>query len=86
MKYKDGLNIDVYGTKRWYLNGQQHRTDGPAEEFANGDKLWWLNGKLHRDGGPAIDANGYKAWYLNGQQLTEAEIRTVQLQKIMEKF
>jgi hypothetical protein len=27
------------------LNGQQHRTDGPAVEDADGDKEWWLNGQ-----------------------------------------
>ena len=39
----DGLNIDSNGTKRWYLNGKQHRTDGPAVEFKDGTKLWYLN-------------------------------------------
>ena len=32
------------GTKAWYINGKQHREDGPAIEYANGSKEWWLNG------------------------------------------
>jgi hypothetical protein len=30
----------------WFnLNGDLHREDGPAEEWANGDKYWYINGK-----------------------------------------
>ena len=38
--------VKVYpnGHKEWYLNGQLHREDGPALEWANGDKWWCLNG------------------------------------------
>ena len=38
--------IDKDGTK-WYRNeqGQLHRTDGPAVEWADGSKEWWVNGK-----------------------------------------
>ena len=39
----DGLNIDSNGVKRWYLNNQLHRTDGPAIEYYNGYKYWFLN-------------------------------------------
>jgi hypothetical protein len=35
------------GTKEWWLNGELHRTDGPAVEEANGTKEWWLNGELY---------------------------------------
>jgi len=62
--------VRVYddGTKSWFLNGQRHRVDGPACEWANGDKSWWLNDQLHRVDGPAIeDADGSKRWYLNGE-------------------
>ena len=38
--------IDKYGTKRWYLNGKKHRTDGPAVEYSDGTKYWWLNNEL----------------------------------------
>ena len=30
----------------WYnLNGELHREDGPAIEFADGDKSWYINGQ-----------------------------------------
>jgi len=61
--------IDEYGTK-WYYNeqGQLHRTDGPAVEYANGDKSWWVNDQRHRTDGPAVEyANGDKEWWVNCQ-------------------
>jgi len=65
---KDGLTIDEYGTKHWYLNGKLHRTDGPAIEYTSGTKHWYLNGKLHRTDGPAIEyTDGHKRWYINGK-------------------
>ena len=33
------------GNKHWILNGQFHRTDGPAWEGYDGSKEWWINGK-----------------------------------------
>ena len=43
--------VKVYqcGHKEWYLNGKQHREDGPAVEYANGDKSWYLNGKCYTE-------------------------------------
>ena len=71
--------IDEDGNKRWYLNGELHREDGPAIEYADGTKRWYLNGKLHREDGPAYEeANGYKSWYLNGQKYTEEEFALLQ--------
>ncbi len=56
------------GTKEWFLNGELHRTDGPAIERADGSKEWCLNGELHRTDGPAIEgADGSKVWYLRGR-------------------
>ncbi len=73
---KNGLIIDEYGTKRWYLNGERHRTDGPAIEYPNGTKYWYLNDKQHRTDGPAVvRSNGSKAWYLNGECLSEENHR-----------
>jgi hypothetical protein len=67
IEYKDG-------TKEWFLNGERHRTDGPAIEWSNGTKEWWLNGYLHRTDGPAIEySNGTKEWWLNGKKLTQEE-------------
>ena len=66
--------IDRNGHKYWLLNGELHRTDGPAVEYANEDKIWYSNGKVHRADGPAIErANGSKSWYLNGDMLSEEE-------------
>ena len=81
---KDGLTIDEYGTKHWYLNGKYHRTDGPAIEYINGDKHWFLNGKRHRTDGPAIEYyNGTKYWYINGVELSEEEyLRTTRKNKL----
>lgn len=56
--------IDSDGNKRWWLNGELHRTDGPAVEHADGSKAWYLNGGFHRVGGPAIEeCNGHKEWW-----------------------
>jgi hypothetical protein len=61
------VNVNEYGTKRWYLNGNLHRTDGPAIEYVSGSKEWYLNGNLHRTDGPAVElASGSKSWFLNG--------------------
>ena len=70
--------VKVYdnGDKDWYLNGERHREDGPAVEWASGGKWWYLNGKRHREDGPAVEwASGSKEWYLNGEQLTETEFK-----------
>ena len=62
------VTVDDCGTKWWYFNGQLHREDGPAVEWADGTKYWHFNGKIHREDGPAIEwADGDKLWYLNGQ-------------------
>jgi endo-1,4-beta-mannosidase len=65
---RNGLHINANGSKRWFLNDQLHRTDGPAIEYADGDKFWYLNDRLHREDGPAVVwADGSKYWYLNHQ-------------------
>ena len=70
MKNYIKYEVKVYanGDRSWYLNGEQHREDGPAVEYPNGDKYWCLNDKLHREDGPAVEYDGGdKAWYLNGK-------------------
>jgi hypothetical protein len=37
--------IDANGNKWWHLNGEFHRTDGPAIEYIDGYKYWYINGK-----------------------------------------
>ena len=55
------------GVKKWQLNGEPHRTDGPAIEFPDGYKAWYLNGERHRTDGPAIETpEGDKEWYVDG--------------------
>jgi hypothetical protein len=67
---KNGLEIDQYGHKRYYLNGQLHRADGPAIEFTDGSKVWYIHGHLHRLDGPAVDYSyGNKYWHLHGKYL-----------------
>ena len=63
------MSTDYLTVKTKVVNkdGQRHRVDGPAVEYANGIQEWWLNDKLHRTDGPAITfANGNKWWYQNG--------------------
>ena len=67
----EGAKVEIYadGSQRWFLNGQLHRTDGPAEIYADGSQVWWLNRQLHRTDGPAeIYADGSQRWWLNGQR------------------
>jgi len=73
----DGMHTNVNGTKYWYLNGERHRTDGPAIEYADGDKYWYLNGECHREDGPAIEwTDGTKSWYLNGCKVNMEDVIT----------
>ena len=67
--YKE-YQVRVYKDKtEWYLNGELHREDGPAVEWANGSKQWYLNGNRHRENGPAVEwFNGFKSWWLNGNR------------------
>ncbi len=62
------VTVDKVAT-RWYNEqGQLHREDGPAYEWADGSKSYWKNGKLHREDGPAVEgANGTKSYWLNGK-------------------
>ena len=68
----ESICITAYnGTRRWYLNGQYHREDGPAIEYSDGSKVWYLNGRFHRVGGPAIiRKNGETEWWINGNRVT----------------
>lgn len=69
---KSICEIDSDGTKRWYLNGEFHREDGPAVEYTNGDNIWFFHGKIHRKDGPAVKfANGDTIWFLHGEMHRE---------------
>ena len=68
---------DADGDKHWLLNGERHRTDGPAIEDPNGDKRWYLNGNFHRTDGPAVEySDGTKYWYLNDERVQMEDVFT----------
>jgi hypothetical protein len=68
------IEIDTFGTTRYYWNGQYHREDGPAVEYVDGHKEWFLHDQLHREDGPAIEwTNGSKAFYLQDEIYSEEE-------------
>ena len=75
LKYR--VEVDAFGTREFYnSDGQLHRTNGPAIEYANGTKYWYQNGACHRIDGPAIEwDSGGKAWFINGKILTEDEFK-----------
>ena len=51
------------GDKWYYLDGEQHREDGPSIERSNGDKHWYLNG---------VTCN--KKWFLkNPEKIAEMQ-------------
>ena len=65
------MRVDKYGIKKWYLNSNLHREDGPAVEWSSGSKWWYLHGERHREGGPAIEkSSGTKFWYLHGKEFS----------------
>jgi hypothetical protein len=69
------VKVSEDGDRHWYLNGERHREDGPAIEYANGDRFWYLHGKLHRTAGPAVEfADGTPYWFLHGNQVTEEAV------------
>jgi hypothetical protein len=41
---RDPAMIFTNGSKFWCIDGEIHRTDGPAAEFSNGKVAWYLNG------------------------------------------
>ena len=70
MENKPICEIDVYGTKRWFLNGIYHREDGPAIEHHDGTKYWFKCGATHRLDGPAIIYHdGRVNWCVNGYSI-----------------
>ena len=76
MTNKPICETDGNGTKHWWLNGNLHRTDGPAVEYANGTKEWYLNDKLHRTDGPAVVRANDTEWRLNGERVTMEDVIT----------
>ena len=78
--------IDKDGNKEWFLNGEYHREDGPAIEFANGNKAWYLHGKYHREDGPAFEGYPgyigiYQKWYLEDEEVQPEDVVDYNLAK-----
>lgn len=44
---KKEIDLYVGGDKRWFLNSNVHRVDGPAYEGHYGYKEWWLEGDYY---------------------------------------
>jgi hypothetical protein len=62
-----GPALITYERSAWYLNGDKHRTDGPAIALRNGTQEWYQFDRLHRIDGPAVIlSNGMMSWYLRG--------------------
>jgi len=60
------------GTKIWLVNGERHREDGPACEWAFGTTEWYIKGKHHREDGPAVESqDGTRGWFLHGERHRE---------------
>ena len=58
--------------RSWWRNGELHREDGPAAEWADGTRHWWVNGRLHREDGPAVEyAEGSREWWVDGKRTTQ---------------
>jgi len=82
MKEQPECVVDEYGNMEWFLNGELHREDGPAVEYASGTKEWWLHGKRHREDGPAIEeADGTKQWWLNYEKVHPEQIVDLHLSR-----
>ena len=76
--------IRTDGTQTWYVNGQRHRTDGPAVVNADGDQEWWVNGQRHRLTGPAVIwTNGKKSWFINDCNITDEVEKWLQQQGVV---
>ena len=49
------VTVDEIGTVEWYNeNGQRHREDGPAIEWADGTVEWWLHNVKYPPTGPIM--------------------------------
>ena len=79
------MNGQVFfdGSRRWMVDGQYHRLDGPAVIYPNGYQVGYQNGKRHRIDGPAlIEADGTHAWHIDGVQITNEVNLWIKVNKI----
>jgi hypothetical protein len=59
---------DIFNTIKYFLNGIEHRTDGPSYIDNSGVKCWVQFGKLHRLNGPAYIDKYCKEYWVNDQR------------------
>lgn len=79
---RDGFYTDASGCKRWYVNGQLHREDGPAFISGNNTQYWFQYGLYHRLDGPAIIyTKGSPSWYIKGREYTKKEFQNQLIQQ-----
>ena len=73
MKNYDRKEVDSFGSTKYYLNDDLHRTDGPALIFPSGIHLYYIKDKLHRLDGPAIhdldNPNRGKQFWIGGLKI-----------------
>ena len=68
-----GIAVQKIGTKIWYLNGLDHREDGPAIENYDGSLEWRCHGVIHRLDGPAvIELDGQCEYWINGSRISSS--------------
>ena len=75
------------GNKSWVdMEGFNHRINGPAVIYKDGDMLWYRHGKLHRDDGPAVDwpSESRFIWYKHGERY-EPSAHELMVWKMMKK-
>lgn len=56
-------DLDEHWWDEWFVDGQLHREDGPAQTCDTGPHLWFRHDQLHREDGPAvIQPDGSTLW------------------------
>jgi hypothetical protein len=68
---KNGIIINEWNEKLYFVNDLLHRDDGPAfESGSRNSKEWYQHGLLHRLDGPAIEWYfGDKVWFFHGKSI-----------------
>lgn len=74
-------------SESWYINGEKHRTDGPADILYNKksglikSEKYFRNNRLHREDGPAViyteKNKSWNEWWFMGCKITKAALETI---------
>ena len=63
--------VEYADRREWHLDGQRHREDGPAVEYANGSRAWWIDGeKLTEE---EFNTHRFRIWAVEGRLLGQEE-------------